>query len=253
MARRCQGCTHPDCRWCARTRYGRRTPLPRRLGSVRIVRSFAGSRTVTESFYIDGRRLFGATVRLGGTVGFAAMRRLSEAALSVLDAALVSRVAEEAVDRAMASRLARHAVGRAFEGPLVDAIADDLVRYAVVERIVDRLLADGIAEHTVARVLDGPELERVVGAVLDSPAIERLVEQTIESRLADEAVARLLDSQELWVLVEEIAESPAVTDAITQQGFGFADEVAGGMRARSRNADAWLERRARRALRRPPR
>jgi hypothetical protein len=55
------------------------------------------------------------------------------------------------------------------------------------------------------------------------------------------------------VLVEEIAESPAVTDAITQQGFGFADEVAGGMRARSRNADAWLERAARRALRRPPR
>jgi hypothetical protein len=230
---------------------------------------------VTESFYIDGRRLFGATVRLGGTVGLAAMRpaagavavglrferaardaavrRLGEAALSALDAVLVSPVAEEAVDRAMASRLARHAVGRAFEGPLVDVIADDLVRYAVVERILDRLLADGIAEHTVARVLDGPELERVVGAVLDSPAIERLVEQTIESRFADQAVARLLDSQELWVLVEEIAESPAVTDAITQQGFGFADEVAGGMRARSRNADAWLERTARRALRRPPR
>ena len=79
------------------------------------------------------------------------------------------------------------------------------------------------------------------------------IRQAIESRLADQAVARLLDSEELWLLVEEIAESPAVTDAITQQGFGFADEVAGGMRARSRNADAWLERTARRALRRPPR
>ena len=190
---------------------------------------------MNESFYIDGRRLFGTTVRLGGTVGLGAMRRLSAPPL------------------AMASRLARHAVGRALEGPLVDVIADDLVRYAVVERILDRLLADGIVEHTVARVLEGPELERVVGAVLDSPAVERLVEQTIESRFADQAVARLLESQELWVLVEEIAESPAVTDAITQQGFGFADEVAGGMRARSRNADAWLERRARRALRRPPR
>jgi hypothetical protein len=186
---------------------------------------------VTQSFYIDGRRLLGATARLGGTVGLAATRRLSEAALTVLDAALVSPVAEEAVDRVMASRLARHAVSRAFEGPLVDVVADDIVRYAVVERVVDRLLADGIVEHTVARVLDGPELER----------------------LADQVLARLLESQELWVLVEEIAESPAVTDAITQQGFGFADEVAGGMRARSRNADAWLERRARRALRRPPR
>ena len=103
------------------------------------------------------------------------------------------------------------------------------------------------------RALDGPELERVVGTVLESPAVERLIGQAIESRLADQAVARLLDSEELWLLVEEIAESPAVTDAITQQGFGFADEVAGGMRARSRNADAWLERTARRALRRPPR
>lgn len=230
---------------------------------------------VTDSLYIEGRRLLDATMRLGGTLGLVAMRpaagavsaglrleraargaagrRLSDAALTALDAALVSPMAEEAVDRAMASGLARHAVGRAFDGPLVDLIAEDLVRYAVVERVVDRLLADGIIEHTVGRVLDGPELERVVGTVLESPAIERLVGQTIESRLADQAVARLLESEELWLLVEEIAESPAVTDAITQQGFGFADEVAGGMRARSRNADAWLERTARRALRRPPR
>ena len=70
---------------------------------------------------------------------------------------------------------------------------------------------------------------------------------------APAAESRIDQLKELWLLVEEIAESPAVTDAITQQGFGFADEVAGGMRARSRNADAWLERTARRALRRPPR
>jgi hypothetical protein len=249
--------------------------LPRGLRSVRIPQSLRRLGNVTESFYIESQRLLGAAVRLGGAVGLAAIRpatdavsaglrlersargaagrRLSEAALTALDAALVSPFAEEALDRAMTSGLARHAVGRALEGPLVDAIAEDLIRYAVVERIVDRLLAEGIVEHTVARALDGPELERVVGTVLESPAIERLIGQAIESRLADQAVARLLDSEELWLLVEEIAESPAVTDAITQQGFGFADEVAGGMRARSRNADAWLERTARRALRRPPR
>jgi hypothetical protein len=212
---------------------------------------------VTESFYIEGRRLLGTTMRLGSTVGLAAIRpaarRLSDAALAALDTALDSPLTEEAVDRTMASGLARHAVGRALEGPLVDQIAADLVSHAVVERIVERLLADGIVEHTVGRILDGPELERLVGAVLESPAIERLLGQAIESRLADQAVVRLLDSEELWVLVEEIAESPAVTGAITQQGFGFADQVAGGMRARSRNADAWLERTARRALRRQPR
>jgi hypothetical protein len=192
--------------------------------------------------------MLGAAFRLSGAVGAAALRpaaaglsaglrlqhaardaarrRLGEAALSALDATLVSPVAEEAVDRVLASGLARHAVGRALESPLVDALSDDLVRNAVVERIADRLLAEGIVEHTVGRVLEGPELERVV--------------------------VRVLDSEDLWLLIEEIAQSPAVTDAIAHQSVGFADQVAGGMRARTRNADAWLERTARRALRRPP-
>ena len=87
---------------------------------------------------------------------------------------------------------------------------------------------------------------------LDSPAMERLVGRVIQSKLLDEAVARLLESEELWLLVDEIARSPAVTEAITQQSLGFADQVAGGVRARSRTMDDWLERKARRALRRGP-
>jgi hypothetical protein len=74
----------------------------------------------------------------------------------------------------------------------------------------------------------------------------------MQSRLLDETVVRLLESDDLWLLVQEIARSPAVTAAITQQSVGFADQVAGGVRARSRNADAWLEQRARRLLRRRP-
>ena len=50
----------------------------------------------------------------------------------------------------------------------------------------------------------------------------------------------------LWRLVDELASSPAVTGAITQQGLGFADQVGDVARARSRTADDWLERRARR-------
>jgi hypothetical protein len=128
----------------------------------------------------------------------------------------LERAARGAATRRL-GEAARGAIGRAFEGPLVDVIAEDLVRYAVVERIMDRLQAEGAVE-----------------------------------RMMDEAVARLLESEALWVLVEEVAQSPAVTDAVTQQGYGFADQVAGGVRARSRNADAWLEGKARRALRRGP-
>ena len=121
-----------------------------------------------------------------------------------------------------------------------------------LDAIVERALEEGVVERVATRVFDGPELERVLIAALESPAMERLVARTIDSRLVDEAVAQLLESEELWVVVEEIAQSPAVTDAITRQSMGFADQVADGVRSRSRNADARLERVARRALRRPP-
>jgi hypothetical protein len=182
-------------------------------------------------------------VRLGRR---AAAQAVDGVALATADVVLNSRTAGEVVDRLADSPLFERALSRALAGPLVEAVSRDVVRYAVV----DRMLAAGIVEQTAARMLDGPELERAVETALDSAAAERLVGRVIESRLLDEAVRRLLESEELWLLVEEIARSPAVTDAITRQSVGFADQVAEGVRVRSRRADAWLERAARRALRR---
>jgi hypothetical protein len=212
-------------------------------------------------------------VRLGQR---AAAQAVDGVALATADLVLNSRTAGEIVDRLADSPLFERAVGRALAGPLVETVSRDVVRYAVLDRVaetilqgntlesvlervdaadvprrvVDRMLVDGIVEQTTARILEAPELERAVETALESAAAERLVGQVIESRLLDEAVRRLLESEELWLLVEEIARSPAVTEAITKQGMGFADQVAGGVRAGSRRADVWLERAARRALRR---
>ncbi|MDX6635225.1 MAG: hypothetical protein QOF06_1428 [Solirubrobacterales bacterium] len=153
-------------------------------------------------------------------------RRAEDAALATLDAVLASRVGAEAVDRVLASELASRTLGKVLEGPLVEAVARDVVRYGVLERLAD--------------------------SVLDSPAAERVLVRVLDSKLLDEAVRRLLEGDELWLVVDEVAQSPAVTEAITRQSVGFADQVAGGVRGRSRNADAWLERAARHALRRPP-
>jgi hypothetical protein len=154
-----------------------------------------------------------SALRAGGTLGAAVVRpvarEVSDAAVAGLDAVLDSRLAAEMVERVAASPLAGRALRAALEGPLVEALARDLVRY----RVADRLLSEELAEQTTARVLE---------------------------------------SEELWLLVEEIARSPAVTEAIARQSVGFADQVAGGVRARSRSADAWLELRARRILRRRP-
>jgi hypothetical protein len=122
-----------------------------------------------------------------------------------------------------------------------------------------------LERRAVDRALDSPELERLVGTALDSPRIQAAVKRVLasdgakqlitsffDSGLLDEFVDRLLESRALWRLVDEVADSPAVTAAITQQSLGFADQVGEEIRARSRNADDWLERAARRLARRRP-
>jgi hypothetical protein len=117
------------------------------------------------------------------------------------------------------------------------------------------VLATPLPQHVAERVvaaLDSPLMSELAGRALDSEGMDRLVAQVLESRLLDATVARILASEELWLVVDEVAQSPAVTAAITQQGVGFAGQVAGEVGERSRRADARLERVARRLLRRRP-
>jgi hypothetical protein len=113
------------------------------------------------------------------------------------------------------------------------------------------------------RVLDSPQFEQAVSAAINSERLgaatvklfesdgaKRLVDGFFDSGLFDEVVSRLLESDALWELVDTLAASPAVTAAITQQSLGFADQVGEEVRVRSRHADDWLERTARRVTRR---
>jgi hypothetical protein len=138
-------------------------------------------------------------------------------------------------------RAARDGVARRLGDGALSTL-DALLVSSVAQEAVDRTLASGLTRRALDRALEGPLIER---------AAEDFARH-LESRPPDEAVAWLLAREELWTLVEAVVRSPAVTDAITRQSAGFADQVAGGMRARSRSADARLERAARRALRRTP-
>lgn len=124
----------------------------------------------------------------------------------------------------------------------------------------------GLERRAVNRLLDGPELERLLLATLNDPRVrmafqralesdgtQRLVDLLFDSGLIDRFLERLLVSDSLWHLIDEIASSPAVTAAISQQGLGFADQVGDEMRTRSRKADDWMERTARRLIHRQPR
>jgi hypothetical protein len=206
--------------------------------------------------------------------------RVGRASLAIIDTALASPYADVAVQRVLSSSVAERAVERALSSELVDVVATDLVRYEVVERVTEqllaggvldraleratatgvpeRMLAQGIADQIAERLLAGPELERIVERALESPGMERVVDRVVESRLLEQTITRVVEdvvgelpsSEAMWALIDVIAQSPAVTEAITQQGFGFADQVADEVRERSRRIDARLERGAWRLLRR---
>jgi hypothetical protein len=136
------------------------------------------------------------------------------------------------------------------------SVLDGILASSVADEAVERVLESRWAERTVVHVVDGEQAQRALAGALESPAIERAVAQVINSRLVDDAVARIVDrtlvqlpdSPALWSLIETIASSQAVRDILTQQGTGFAEEIADDVRGRSRQADAQLERAARRLL-----
>jgi hypothetical protein len=123
-----------------------------------------------------------------------------------------------------------------------------------------------LERRAVNRVLESDELERVVVVAINSAHIQAALKQALESEgatqlvdslfdsgLLDRFLERLLASESLWNMIDEIASSPAVTAAISQQGLGFADQVGDQVRDRSRKADDWMERAARRLIGRQPR
>jgi len=171
-----------------------------------------------------GSGLLGSGVRLGVGVGHLALRPAVGAVALAQRAA--TRMTLDALDAVLASALA--------------------------EAAADRVLASPLTEHSIARALNETLAGDVLEEAVQNPDVERVVASLFESHLLDEVVARLLQSDELWLVVDEIASSPAVTDAIAQQSFSFADQVAGEVRNRSRNADALVERTTRRLLRRRP-
>ena len=192
----------------------------------------------------------GAVRELGRDATAAAADAAGRGGLAALDVVLASPYTDEALQRLLESPAAERAVGYALRGPLVDALARDMERHDVVDRLADGLLAGDALDRVFDRLLAQGIADRLADRLLEGPELERVVTHALESRLLDTIVDRLLETRELWVLVEEIARSPAVTEAIGQQGVGFAGQVAGQVRVRSQGADARLERVARRLLRR---
>ncbi len=133
--------------------------------------------------------------------------------------------------------------------PLTGAAAVTVQAGRVLERrAVERILDNPEIGRLPSAALDNAQTQAAIKSALATDGAKQLVASLFESGLFDEIVDRLLASEGLWRLVDELASSPSVADAITQQGLGFADQVGDVARARSRTADDWFERRARRLV-----
>jgi hypothetical protein len=139
------------------------------------------------------------------------------------------------------------------------------VGISLERRAVDRVLASDELERVINATVNSAHVQSALVQATQSEAVDRLVDSLFESGLVDRVMDRLLDSgaldrflvrmlssEGLWQLIDEISASPAVTAAISQQGLSFADQVGEEMRDRSRRADDWVERAARRLVHRQP-
>lgn len=139
------------------------------------------------------------------------------------------------------------------------------VGISLERRAVDRVLASDELERVINATVSSPHVQSALVQATQSEAVDRLVDSLFESGVVDKVMDRLIDSgaldrfllrmlssEGLWQLIDEISASPAVTAAISQQGLSFADQVGEEMRDRSRRADDWVERAARRLVHRQP-
>ncbi len=132
--------------------------------------------------------------------------------------------------------------------PLLGAAADAGI--GIERRALDRLLESEELERVLIAVGTSERVRTLLSRALRSDIAAELVDDFFTSGLFERFVENLLASDALWRLVDEIAQSPSVAEAIPDQGLGFADQLGGELRTRSRKADAWLERAAGRVVRR---
>lgn len=149
--------------------------------------------------------------------------------------------------------LQRRAVDRVLDSGEIERVLVVAVNSAHIEAALRSALSSEGAARLVDALVDSRVLDRLVDAMFETGVLDRLMAELIDRGVLDRFFERLLASEGFWHLIDEVAASPAVTAAISQQGLGFADQVGAEVRTRSRKADDWVERAARRLMHRSPR
>ncbi len=129
---------------------------------------------------------------------------------------------------------------------------DRTVEVAVEEAIV-RALESAAVERAITRLIEDGRLVEAVEDAIDGDQIEASVRRAIDSEVADRIWEDLLASDKAQMLVERIAEAPEIRVAVAAQGVGLIWDLGRQVSRAAGIVDDFLERFARRLLRRAPR
>jgi uncharacterized RDD family membrane protein YckC len=129
---------------------------------------------------------------------------------------------------------------RASRGPLEAAADEHLV--PELSRLIDRALAQSLPEELVHSLVEHRVLERMAAEFAETGALDQAVENALASPHTRELTDRIVNSEAMRSAIREIVASPEVREAVTRQTVGFADELAGAIRARARRLDDRLDR-----------
>ena len=117
-----------------------------------------------------------------------------------------------------------------------------------------RALASRTGEQTVALaipvVLDAVDLQPVIDRVLDQLDLPALVESVMGEIDLEPIVQKVLDQLDLPALVNDVVGEMRMSSVVMQATGGITEDLVEGVRNRSADADAFVERVVARVLRR---
>jgi hypothetical protein len=154
---------------------------------------------------------------------------------------LATRTGEETVAMAVPVVL-----GTVELQPIIDQVLNELDLGPVVTRVIDQIDLKPVVGKVIGDLDLKPIIERVL-ADLDLPV---LVDDVMADLDLDPIVTRVIDQLDLAALVNDVVGEIQMSSVVMQATGGITDDIVGGVRDRSADADALVERIVAKVLRR---
>jgi hypothetical protein len=207
-------------------------------------------------------RVLGLTGRAVNAVVPTVGRRLSGPVLRPLARPLrtgLGRAYEVGLERERAARALASRTGEETVSLAVPVVLDAVDLQPVIEGVLQRVDLQPLIDDVLGGLELGPVVSKVIADLDLKPVVDRVLEQLdlpsiVESVMGEidlaPIVQQVLDQLDLPALVDEVVGEIRMSSVVLQATGGITEDVVGGLRDRSADGDALVERIVARVLRR---